>query len=72
MMVGIGAIGSGLMYGFLYIIPIKPFIWIFERYSQYSCVATGVPNNGSVNHVAILEIKKLWSHIVPVMGIMKN
>ena len=30
-MIGVTAIGTFLMYGFLYIIPIKPFIWVFER-----------------------------------------
>jgi hypothetical protein len=31
MMVVIGAVGSGLMYGFLYFLPITPFVRIFER-----------------------------------------
>ena len=33
-MIGIAAVGSFLMYGLLYIIPIKPFVWVFERYQD--------------------------------------
>ena len=33
-MIGIAAVGSFLMYGLLYIIPIKPFVWVFERYLE--------------------------------------
>ena len=33
-MIGIAAVGSFLMYGLLYIIPIKPFVWVFERYQE--------------------------------------
>ena len=38
-MIGIAAVGSFLMYGLLYIIPIKPFVWVFERYQE----TEGVP-----------------------------
>ena len=33
-MIAIAAVGSLVMYGLLYVIPVKPFIWVFERWAQ--------------------------------------
>ena len=33
-MIGIAGVGTFLMYGLLYIIPVKPFVWVFERWAQ--------------------------------------
>jgi len=30
-MIGIAGVGTFLMYGLLYVIPVKPFVWVFER-----------------------------------------
>ena len=31
-MIGITAAGTFIVYGLLYVIPIQPFVWVFERY----------------------------------------